>query len=73
MAHAHSHGIGHHAAHQHHGPAREADARRLIVALALILGLMAAEVLVGILSHALVLLSDAGHMLTDAAAQPDAA
>jgi len=52
-------------AHDHtHG----ADARRLTVALALILGLMVAEVVVGVLAHSLALLSDAAHMLTDAGA-----
>ncbi|HEV7846418.1 MAG TPA: cation diffusion facilitator family transporter [Thermoleophilaceae bacterium] len=44
------------------------DTRRLSVALALILGLMAAEVVAGILASSLALLSDAAHMLTDAAA-----
>src|SRR5438876_6436733 len=44
------------------------DARRLALALALILAFMAAEVVVGILAHSLALLSDAAHMLTDAGA-----
>ena len=44
------------------------DTRRLTVALALILGLMAAEVVAGILADSLALLSDAAHMLTDAGA-----
>jgi cobalt-zinc-cadmium efflux system protein len=44
------------------------DTRRLSVALALILALMAAEVVAGILASSLALLSDAAHMLTDAAA-----
>jgi cobalt-zinc-cadmium efflux system protein len=56
-----------HAGHSHALDAR-AGARRLTVALALILGLMVVEVAVGILAHSLALLSDAGHMLTDAAA-----
>ena len=64
-SHAHPHGPG---ALHHHGAPRDADARRLTIALGLILGLMAGEVVVGILANALVLLSDAGHMLTDAAA-----
>jgi hypothetical protein len=38
------------------------------VALALIAGFMAVEVVVGILAHSLALLSDAAHMLTDAGA-----
>jgi cobalt-zinc-cadmium efflux system protein len=55
----------------HHGHAHSsssADVRRLAGALGLILGLMAVEVVVGILASSLALLSDAGHMLTDAAA-----
>jgi cobalt-zinc-cadmium efflux system protein len=60
----------------HHGPhfghargvSNEADARRLMVALALIVGFMGVEVVTGILAHSLALLSDAAHMLTDAAA-----
>ena len=42
--------------------------RPLALALALILGLMAGEVVFGILAGSLALLADAGHMLTDAAA-----
>ncbi len=50
-------------AHQH------TTARRpLATALALILGLLAGEVVFGILAGSLALLADAGHMLTDAAA-----
>ena len=41
---------------------------RLWTALALILGFMATEVVAGLLFHSLALLSDAGHMLTDAGA-----
>ncbi|HXA54945.1 MAG TPA: cation diffusion facilitator family transporter [Solirubrobacteraceae bacterium] len=60
-----------HAGHGHghgllHGP--PASTRRVGAALALILVFMAAEVAAGILSHSLALLSDAAHMLTDAAA-----
>jgi cobalt-zinc-cadmium efflux system protein len=51
-----------------HGIDRDADARRLIVALVLIVGFMGVEVVTGILAHSLALLSDAAHMLTDAAA-----
>ena len=56
-------------AHDHaHGPSRDGDRRALTAALALILGFMAAEVTAGILASSLALLSDAAHMLTDAAA-----
>ncbi len=43
-------------------------ARYLTVALLLIVGFMAFEVVIGIVAHSLALLSDAGHMLTDAGA-----
>jgi cobalt-zinc-cadmium efflux system protein len=52
--------------HQH-GPAPGADARWLSAALALILAFMAGEVLAGLAAHSLALISDAAHMLTDAA------
>jgi cobalt-zinc-cadmium efflux system protein len=48
--------------------AGEADARRLGGAFALIVALMLAEVVAGIVGSSLALLSDAGHMLTDAIA-----
>jgi cobalt-zinc-cadmium efflux system protein len=51
-----------------HGVSPEADQGKLIIALALIVGLMVAEVAAGIVADSLALLSDAGHMLTDAAA-----
>jgi cobalt-zinc-cadmium efflux system protein len=62
-SHSHPHGHG----HLHvHGAA--ADVSRLWRALALIAALMAGELVVGVLAHSLALLSDAGHMLTDAGA-----
>ena len=54
--------------HHHHTPAADADRRALVGALALILGFMVVEVVAGILASSLALLSDAAHMLTDAAA-----
>lgn len=51
-----------------HGPSRNADRRYLVAALALLVGFMAAEVVVGLISGSLALLSDAAHMLTDAGA-----
>ena len=51
-----------------HGVSEDADAGKLAVALGLILGLMVLELTVGVIAHSLALLSDAGHMLTDAAA-----
>jgi cobalt-zinc-cadmium efflux system protein len=50
-----------------HGPASGADARWLYGALALILSFMAGEVVAGVAAHSLALISDAAHMLTDAA------
>jgi len=61
MAHTHPH-------HHDHGMAADADQRRLAIALALIAAFMGAEIVAGILAHSLALLSDAAHMLTDAAA-----
>lgn len=55
--HGHAHSVG-----------ENADAKRLVSALLLIVGFMAVEVVVGILAHSLALLSDAAHMLTDAGA-----
>ena len=51
-----------------HAVKPDADVRRLWIALGLIAGFMAAEVVVGILADSLALLSDAAHMLTDAGA-----
>ena len=61
----HEHGHGGHS----HGAAISADTdqRYLALALVLILGYMAAEVAAGFAAHSLALISDAGHMLTDAA------
>ncbi len=50
-----------------HGPPPSADPRWLSAALALILAFMAGEVVAGLAAHSLALISDAAHMLTDAA------
>jgi cobalt-zinc-cadmium efflux system protein len=79
VSHFHARGgdshAGHaHSAHSHSGHAHgtlhgsTASPRRLALALALILGFMTVEVVVGVLAHSLALISDAAHMLTDAAA-----
>ena len=57
-------GHAHH--HHHHGVSPDADRGRLAIALTLILGFMVAEVVAGLVSGSLALLSDAAHMLTDA-------
>src|SRR6201995_2157647 len=60
-------GTGHdHGSHQH-GPAADSDPRWLWAALTLILLYMAAEVIIGLAANSLALISDAAHMLTDAA------
>jgi cobalt-zinc-cadmium efflux system protein len=61
VAHDHSH-------NHHHAPSRETERGALKAALALIVAFMLAEVTVGVLANSLALLSDAAHMLTDAAA-----
>jgi cobalt-zinc-cadmium efflux system protein len=71
MAHGHDLGApgsgGGHEGHAH-GISADADSRKLTIALGLILGFMCVEVATGVIAHSLALLSDAGHMLTDAAA-----
>jgi cobalt-zinc-cadmium efflux system protein len=59
-------------AHDHtglsHAVRADADRRRLAITLGLIVAFVAVEVGAGVVAHSLALLSDAGHMLTDAAA-----
>jgi cobalt-zinc-cadmium efflux system protein len=63
---SHGHAAGH--GHGHgHGVTGDADRRWLGIALGLIVTFMVAEVVVGIIAGSLALISDAGHMLTDAA------
>jgi cobalt-zinc-cadmium efflux system protein len=64
MGHDHAHGHVHGRLHAR----GEHDARALKIALALILVFMAGEVVAGVIASSLALLSDAAHMLTDAAA-----
>ena len=67
--HARAHGRGHangHGAHGH-GAAPGSDGRWLAAAGALIVAFMCGEVATAIVAHSLTLLSDAAHMLTDAA------
>jgi cobalt-zinc-cadmium efflux system protein len=61
---SHHHGPAHH----HHAVGAETAVRPLGIALALIVCFMAAEVVLGVVAHSLALLSDAAHMLVDAAA-----
>ncbi|MFI1563194.1 cation diffusion facilitator family transporter [Streptomyces sp. NPDC020490] len=62
----HGHGGGGHAGHSH-GVSADADRRWLTIALSLITVFMAVEVVIGVLASSLALISDAAHMLTDAA------
>ncbi|MCY0918734.1 MULTISPECIES: cation diffusion facilitator family transporter [unclassified Streptomyces] len=63
--HTHGHGGHGHGGHSH-GVDPNADRRWLGIALALIAGFMAVEVVIGVMAHSLALISDAAHMLTDA-------
>src|SRR5262245_22935461 len=56
-------------AHAHgHPVSADADRQRLALGLGLLVAFIACEVVAGIVAHSLALLSDAGHMLTDAGA-----
>ena len=55
-------------AHNHSHDFAGTDARRLVAAFVLIVALMVAELAAGIVGSSLALVSDAGHMLTDAIA-----
>jgi len=53
--------------HGHGGTAAVAHRARLVLVLGITLGILAAEVVGGLLAHSLVLLADAGHVAADAA------
>src|SRR5262245_4929811 len=61
-------GAGREAGHDHDHGLGETPERRILLALVLTLLTMAASIVGGVASHSLALLSDAGHMLADAAA-----
>ncbi|MEU6559154.1 cation diffusion facilitator family transporter [Nocardia nova] len=65
MGAGHAHGPGH--AHSHAHAAPGSDRRWLVGALVVIVAFLLGEVVVGVLAGSLALLSDAAHMLTDAA------
>lgn len=52
----------------HHAPSAATDRRWLVAALSVVLAFMVGEVIAGLAAHSLALLTDAGHMVTDAAA-----
>ncbi|MEN2667350.1 cation diffusion facilitator family transporter [Listeria aquatica] len=64
--------MGQHHSHDHHGHGHHhthsANKKALFISFILIAGFMVAEVIGGILTNSLALLSDAGHMLSDAVA-----
>jgi cobalt-zinc-cadmium efflux system protein len=60
--------VGHDHAGHSHAVRADADRGRLTLALSLIVAFVGVEIAVGVIAHSLALLSDAGHMLTDAAA-----
>jgi cobalt-zinc-cadmium efflux system protein len=64
--HDHDHHHGHFHGHHHH---RIGDRRRLRLALVVTSALFVAELVGGLVSHSLALVSDAGHMLSDLFAQ----
>lgn len=57
-----------HSAHAHHDHAHGANERSLLIALALTATFLVIELVAGILTDSLALISDAAHMFTDAAA-----
>src|SRR5258705_515295 len=54
--------------HRDHDHRLATDRRALTVALGLVVGLMAGEIIAGLIGNSLALLADAGHLLTDAGA-----
>jgi cobalt-zinc-cadmium efflux system protein len=64
----HAHDHGHAGGHRHGADLQEVARQRLLLALVLTGSFMLVEVVAGLLSGSLALLSDAGHMLTDAGA-----
>ncbi|NQX68015.1 cation transporter [Paenibacillus alba] len=62
--HGHGHGHGHHHGHHHHG--HSGNKRGLIIALGITASIMILEFVGGLWTNSLALLSDSGHMLSDA-------
>ncbi|MGD7021811.1 cation diffusion facilitator family transporter [Rossellomorea vietnamensis] len=61
--HAHGHDHGHHHGHDH---TREGNKKGLLIALIITTGIMVLEFFGGLITNSLALLSDSGHMLSDA-------
>ncbi|MGG3305833.1 cation diffusion facilitator family transporter [Paenibacillus lautus] len=64
--HHHNHHHGHD--HSHHDHARSGNKKGLAIALIITIGIMILEFIGGLLTNSLALLSDSGHMLSDASA-----
>lgn len=64
----HRHGHDHHdqGHHHHHDHTREGNKKGLVIALVITAGIMILEFFGGLLTNSLALLSDSGHMLSDA-------
>lgn len=62
--HGHDHHHGHH--HHHHDHTREGNKKGLTIALLITTGIMILEFVGGLVTNSLALLSDSGHMLSDA-------
>lgn len=72
--HGHHHGHHHHLGHHHHGhhghghpDSRDGNKKGLLIALTITVGIMLLELIGGLITNSLALLSDSGHMLSDAA------
>ncbi|EWG08505.1 cation diffusion facilitator family transporter [Cytobacillus firmus] len=66
MGHHHDHGHGHSHGHNHFEETREGNKKGLIIALVITTGIMILEFFGGLITNSLALLSDSGHMLSDA-------
>lgn len=69
MGHHHHHGLDHHGhSHNHFEEARQGNKKGLLIALLITTGIMFLEFFGGLFTNSLALLSDSGHMLSDASA-----
>lgn len=66
MGHSHGHDHSHHGHHHGFEEIREGNKKGLLIALLITTGIMLLEFFGGLLTNSLALLSDAGHMLSDA-------
>lgn len=66
MGHSHGHDHSHHGHHHGFSEIREGNKKGLLIALIITAGIMMLEFFGGLLTNSLALLSDSGHMLSDA-------